>query len=199
MTEGGGYGKYSIQPSHPLSPCSPLAFDLSQHQGLFQLSWLLTSGSQKYYSFSFSISPSNWIFGVDFLSDWMVWLLPISSKISTLLYLFPYIISFLLLQINCPYSYLVEISLLKSSRPHPLKNITPGFPQWFSGQDSMLPPKGIQVEFPKGRFAYHASSACHAGGQNKKSKKSITPVIIPVLSNNFLWFLPPHGLFLCPS
>ena len=57
----------------------------------------------------------------------MFWLLPISSKISTLLYLFPYIIlSFLLLQINCPYSYLVEISLLKSSRPHPLKNITPG-------------------------------------------------------------------------
>ena len=77
--------------------------------------------------------------------------------------------------------------------------ITPGFPQWSSGQDSMLPLKGIQAEFPKGRFAYHASSACHTGGQNKKSKKSITPVIIPVLSNNFLSFLPPHGLFLCPS
>ena len=26
----------TIQPSHPLSPASPLAFDLSQHQGLFQ-------------------------------------------------------------------------------------------------------------------------------------------------------------------
>ena len=25
-----------IQPSHPLSPPSPLAFNLSQHQGLFQ-------------------------------------------------------------------------------------------------------------------------------------------------------------------
>ena len=26
----------AIQPSHPLSPTSPLAFNLSQHQGLFQ-------------------------------------------------------------------------------------------------------------------------------------------------------------------
>ena len=26
----------AIQPSHPLSPASPLAFNLSQHQGLFQ-------------------------------------------------------------------------------------------------------------------------------------------------------------------
>ena len=26
----------AIQPSHPLSPASPPAFNLSQHQGLFQ-------------------------------------------------------------------------------------------------------------------------------------------------------------------
>ena len=76
-----------------------------------------------------------------------------------------------------------------------LKNVTPGFPQWSSGQDSMLPLKGIQAEFPKGRFAYHASSACHAGGQNKKSKKSITPVIIPVLSNNFFDSCLPMACF----
>ena len=48
----------AIQPSHPLSSPSPPALNLSQHQGLFQ--W---SGScirwPKYWSFSFSISPSN--------------------------------------------------------------------------------------------------------------------------------------------
>ena len=48
----------AIQPSHPLSSPSPPALNLSQHQGLFQgvsfhIRWL------KYWSFSFSISPSN--------------------------------------------------------------------------------------------------------------------------------------------
>ena len=41
----------AIQPSHPLSPPSPLALNPSQHQGLFQ--W------PKYWSFSFSTSPSS--------------------------------------------------------------------------------------------------------------------------------------------
>ena len=48
----------TIQPSHPLSPLSPFAFNLSQHQGLsselaLHIRWL------KYWSFRFSISPSN--------------------------------------------------------------------------------------------------------------------------------------------
>ena len=46
----------AIQPSHPLSSPSPSAFNFPQHQGLFQalcISW------PKYWSFSFSISPSN--------------------------------------------------------------------------------------------------------------------------------------------
>ena len=43
-----------IQPSHPLSSPSPPAFNLAQHQGLvLHISW------PKYWSFSFSISPSN--------------------------------------------------------------------------------------------------------------------------------------------
>ena len=48
----------AIQPSHPLSSPSPPAFNLSQHQGLFQR---VSSSHQvaKYWSFSFSISPSN--------------------------------------------------------------------------------------------------------------------------------------------
>ena len=47
-----------IQLSHPLMSPSPPAFNLSQHQGLFQGA---SSSHQvaKYWSFSFSISPSN--------------------------------------------------------------------------------------------------------------------------------------------
>ena len=48
-----------IQPSHPLSPPSPPTLNLSQHQGLFQMSQLFTFRLLKYWSFSFSISSSN--------------------------------------------------------------------------------------------------------------------------------------------
>ena len=48
----------AIQPSHPLSSPSPPAFNLSQHQGLFNESALRIRWP-KYWSFSFNISPSN--------------------------------------------------------------------------------------------------------------------------------------------
>ena len=44
----------AIQPSHPLSPPSPPAFNLSQHQGLFSESVLCIRWPQ-YWSFSFKI------------------------------------------------------------------------------------------------------------------------------------------------
>ena len=48
----------AIQTSHPLSSPSPPAFNLSQHQGLFK--WVSSSHQvAKYWSFSFSISPSD--------------------------------------------------------------------------------------------------------------------------------------------
>ena len=48
----------AIQPSHPLSSPSPPAFNLFQHQGLFQ--WVSSLHQwPKYWSFSFSISPFN--------------------------------------------------------------------------------------------------------------------------------------------
>ena len=49
----------AIQPSHPLSPPSPLALSLSQHQGLFQ--WVSSLHQvPKYWSFFFfSLLPSN--------------------------------------------------------------------------------------------------------------------------------------------
>ena len=50
--------KDAIQPSHPLSSPSPPAFNLSQHQGVFK--WVSSSHQwPDYWSFSFSISPSN--------------------------------------------------------------------------------------------------------------------------------------------
>ena len=47
----------AIQPFHPLSSLSPPAFNLSQHQGLFQSALCIMW--PKYWSSSFSITPSN--------------------------------------------------------------------------------------------------------------------------------------------
>ena len=56
----------ALQPSHPLSSPSPPAFNLSQHQGLFQ--WVRWP---KYWSFTFNISPSNESSGlISFGIDW---------------------------------------------------------------------------------------------------------------------------------
>ena len=48
----------AVHPSYPLSPPSSPVFSLSQHQGLFQ-SVNFSHLWPKYWSFSFSISPSN--------------------------------------------------------------------------------------------------------------------------------------------
>ena len=61
----------AIQPSHALSSPSPPAFNPSQHQGLFKG---VSSLHQviKYWSFSFSISPSNEHPGlISFRTDWL--------------------------------------------------------------------------------------------------------------------------------
>ena len=58
----------AIQPLHPLSSPSPPAPNPSQHQGLFQ--WV--NSSPKYWSFSFSISPSYEHPGlISFRIDWL--------------------------------------------------------------------------------------------------------------------------------
>ena len=60
----------TIQPSHPLSSPSPPTFNLFQHQGLFRYS-VLRIRWPKYWSFSFSISPSNEYSGlISFRIDW---------------------------------------------------------------------------------------------------------------------------------
>ena len=74
----------AIQPSHPLSPSPPPAFNLSQHQGLFQ--WVnCLHQVPKYCSFSFSISPFNEYSGlISFLIDWFD-LLTVQGTLKSLL------------------------------------------------------------------------------------------------------------------
>ena len=74
----------AIQPSHPLSSPSPPAFNLSQHQGLFN-DLTLCIRWPKYWSFSFSITPSSeysWL--VSFRIDWFD-LLAVQGTLKSLL------------------------------------------------------------------------------------------------------------------
>ena len=60
----------AIQPSHPLSSPSSPAFDLSQHQ-VFSYESVLNIRWPKYWSFSFSISPSSEYSAlISFSTDW---------------------------------------------------------------------------------------------------------------------------------
>ena len=74
----------AIQPSRPLSSPAPPAFNLSQHRGLFKwvnsrIRWL------KYWSFSFTISPSNEHPGlISFKMDWLE-LLAVQGTLKSLL------------------------------------------------------------------------------------------------------------------
>ena len=68
---------YTIQPSHPLSPPSPPALSLAQHQGLFHIRY------PKYWSIS--ISPSNEYSGLtSFRIDWFD-LLAVQGTLKSLL------------------------------------------------------------------------------------------------------------------
>ena len=59
-----------IQPSHPLSSPSSPAFNLSQHQGLFQ--WVSSSHQvAKVLAFQHQHQSFQWIFRTDFLQDWL--------------------------------------------------------------------------------------------------------------------------------
>ena len=74
----------AIQPSHPLSVPSPPAFNLSQHQGLFQ--WVSSLHHvAKVLEFSFSIIPSKEIPGlISFRMDWLD-LLAVQGTLKSLL------------------------------------------------------------------------------------------------------------------
>ena len=74
----------AIQSSHSLLPPSPHAFNLSRHQGLFQ--WISSSHQvSKFWSFSFSISPSNEYSGlISFRVGWFA-LLAVQGTLKSLL------------------------------------------------------------------------------------------------------------------
>ena len=73
----------AIQPSHPLSSPSPPVPIPSQHQGLFQST--LRMRWSKYWSFSFSISPSNEHPGlISIRMDWLD-LLAVQGTLKSLL------------------------------------------------------------------------------------------------------------------
>ena len=62
----------AIQPSHPLSSPSPLALNVSQHQGLF--TWVGSSHQvTKVLELQLQHQSFQWIFRVDFLQDGLLW------------------------------------------------------------------------------------------------------------------------------
>ena len=73
----------AIQPSHPMLSPSPPAPNPSQHQSLFHESTLRIRWP-KYWSFSFSITPSKEIPGLIFRMDWLD-LLAIQGTLMSLL------------------------------------------------------------------------------------------------------------------
>ena len=75
----------AIQPSHPLLSLSSPAFNLSQNQGLLKNESVLRIRWPKYWSFSFSISPSNEYSGrISFRMDWLD-LLAVQGTLKSLL------------------------------------------------------------------------------------------------------------------
>ena len=75
----------AIQPSHPLSsPFSSCLQSLPASES-FPMSWLFASGGQKYWSFCFSISPSDEYSGlISFRVDWFD-LLAVQGALKSLL------------------------------------------------------------------------------------------------------------------
>ena len=77
----------SVIPSNHLILCHPFSSCLQPFQatGLFLMSWLFTSGGQKYWSFRFRISPLNEYSGlISFRIDWLD-LLAVQGTLKSLL------------------------------------------------------------------------------------------------------------------
>ena len=74
----------AIQPSYPLSSPSPLAFNLSQHQGLFK--WVSSSHQvAKVLEFQLQYQSFQWIFRTDLLQDGVVGYLAVQETLKSLL------------------------------------------------------------------------------------------------------------------
>ena len=63
---------YTMKPSHSLSPTSPPALNISQHQGVFQ--WVNSSHQvTKVLELQLQCQSFSWIFRIYFLYDWLIW------------------------------------------------------------------------------------------------------------------------------
>ena len=74
----------AIQSSHPLSPSSPLAFNVSQHVRVFSSESALCISWPNYWSLSFSISPSNEYSGLISFRIYWFDLLAVQGTLSSL-------------------------------------------------------------------------------------------------------------------
>ena len=74
----------AIQPSHPLLSPSPLTLNISQHQ-VFSSELVLHIRWQKYWSFSFSINPSNEYSGLISFRIYWLGLLAVQGTLKILL------------------------------------------------------------------------------------------------------------------
>ena len=117
-------GRDTNQPSHPLSSPSPPAFNLSQHQSLFQWVSSLQSGGQSIGSFSFSTSPSNEHLGlISFRTYWFD-LLAVQETLKSLLQHHSSKASILSHPV-CPTSqFNSNINYLETAQPHRLLTST---------------------------------------------------------------------------
>ena len=81
-SHSGPLSQWSYRPSHPLPPSSPFAFNLSQHEGLFQ--WV-NSSHQVAKGLELQLQSFQWIFMVDFFYDWWFDLLAVQGTLKNLL------------------------------------------------------------------------------------------------------------------
>ena len=151
----------TIQPSHPLSSPFPPAFNLSQHQGLFQ--WV-SSSHQVVKVLEFQHQSFQWIFRTDFLYDWLD-LLAVQGTLKSLLQYHSSKASIL----RCSALFIVHIShpYMTTGKTITLTRQTfVWLPWWLSVKGSTCPCRRCLVDQWAGKIPW-------------RKKWQLTPVFLP--------------------
>ena len=120
----------AIQPFHPLFP-SPPAFNLLQHQGLFK--WVISCIRwPKFWSFNFSISPSNEYSQLISLRIGWLDLLAVQGTLKSLLQLLQLHSSKASI-LQCPAIFMVQLSHPYMTTRQTIALTTFGLPWWLRG------------------------------------------------------------------